>query len=468
MKVKQVNIFFVILCILQSYFFGFAADNKQLDQNTIVKLQASFQLDNTNKALMNAISNNDINSLVLNRELVNKQNDVFNLNIAVEGITDQKSSGRCWMFAALNLMRPVVKDKFNLKTFEFSEAYLFFWDKLDKANYFLETIIATRDRDIDDRELQAILDQPIPDGGWWNYAVNLIEKYGVVPKELMPETANSSKSNLMNKTLLNLARQDAVELREMSKQGKSENSLRDRKMEMLQDFYRLLVFYFGMPPQSFTWRVEDKDNKLIEKKYTPLEFYKDAVNLDLNQYVTLCDYPSFPLNDFYQINFCTNMIETPDMSFINLDTPKLKKYALMSLNDKSPVWFGSDVGWQMERDQGIMAADIYDYESLFNIKDKMNKADRIRYRASNANHAMVLVGADTSNGNALKWRVENSWGSDKGNKGYWTMYDNWFDKYVFTVIINKKYLTAEDQKLMEKKPKRIPAWDPLRTSFLVN
>jgi len=467
MRVKLThNQFLVMLFILSSYFLSTAADNKHLDQNVITKLQTGFKLDSSTRALMNAITNNDINNLALNREIINQQNDVFNLNLSVEGITDQKSTGRCWMFAALNLMRPIVKEKFNLKSFEFSESYLFFWDKLDKANYFLETIIASRDRDIDDRELQAFLNDPIPDGGWWNYVVNLIEKYGVVPKELMPETVQSSKSNLMNKTLLNLARQDAAELREMANQGKNENALRDRKMEMLPDFYRLLVLYFGLPPQNFTWRVEDKDGKLIEKKYTPVEFFKEAVNLDLNQYVTLCEYPSFPLNDFYQINFCTNMTETPDMSFINLNSEKLKKYALISLNDKNPVWFGADVGWQMEREKGIMAADIYDYQSLFNIKDKMNKADRIRYRASNANHAMVLVGADTSNGQVLKWRVENSWGSDAGKKGYWTLYDNWFDKYVFTVIINKKYLKAEDLKLLDRKPKKIPAWDPLRSSFL--
>jgi bleomycin hydrolase len=469
MKVKMpCNLFLCVLFVLSLYSLGPAADNKQLDQNAISKLQASFQLDNTTRALMNAVTNNDIDKLVLNRAIVNSQNDVFNLNIPVEGITDQKSTGRCWMFAALNLMRPIVKDKFNLKSFEFSEAYLFFWDKLDKANYFLETIIETRDRDIDDRELQAFLDNPIPDGGWWNYVVNLIEKYGVIPKPLMPETVSSSKSNLMNKTLFTLAKQDAVELRAMAGQGKSENSLRDRKMEMLQDFYRVLVLYFGIPPQSFTWRIEDKDGKLIEKKYTPAEFYKEAVNLDLSQYEILCNYPSFPLNDYYQVNFCTNMAEKPDMSFINLDAEKLKKYALASLTNKTPVWFGADVGWQMERDLGIMAADIYDYSALFSIKDEMNKADRIRYRVSNANHAMVFVGADTANGQVLKWRVENSWGSEKGNKGYWTMYDSWFDKYVFTVIIEKKYLKTEDLKILDRKPKRIPAWDPLRISFLVN
>ena len=469
MKEKvSLSMFLAMIFVLQFSSLCFAEENKNLEQKTITQLQASFKMGNTQKALMNSITNNDIKKLVLNRELLNRHNDVFNLKIDVEGITNQKKTGRCWMFAALNLMRPKVIEKFRLSSFEFSQAYLFFWDKLDKANYFLETIIETRDRDIDDRELQAILSNPIPDGGWWNYAVNLIEKYGVIPKELMPETENTSNSRMINKTMVNLARQNAVELREMAREGKTVRSLRERKLEMLKVYYRLLILHFGIPPENFTWRVEDKEGDLIEKKYTPLEFYSDVVGLDLNQYVIICDYPSFPYNDQYQINFCSNMTEKPDMNFINLDIEQLKLYALASLQDSTPVWFGADAGWQMELDHGIMAADIYDYESLYSIKDKMNKADRIRYRASVANHAMVLVGADITDEKALKWRVENSWGSDKGNKGYWTMYDSWFNKYVFTIIIDKKFIKKEDLKLLEKKPNKIPAWDPLRMNFLIN
>jgi bleomycin hydrolase len=457
----------LILLILTGFCgLCFAVDQKQLDQDTMMQLQASFQLDPANRALMNAISNNDVNKLALNRELINDNDDVFNISLDVEGITNQESTGRCWLFAALNTMRPEVKEKYNLKSFEFSEAYLFFWDKLEKANYFLETVIETRDRDIDDRELQDILEDPVPDGGWWNYAVNLIEKYGAVPKELMPETQNSSNSRWMNKTLNNLARQDAAELREMAGQGKKPVALRERKMEMMKEIYRLLVFHFGLPPQKFTWRAKDKDGHLVEKTGTPSEFYRQVVGVDLNRFVVLCDYPSFPYGDHYQLNFCTNMPETPDMHFINVNIEKLKKYAQLSVEDSVPVWFGADVGWQMERDHGIMAAGIYDYKSLFDIQDGLNKADRIRYRGTTPNHAMIFVGADTSGGRVLKWRVENSWGSDRGNKGYWTLYDDWFDKYVFTVIIDKKYIAEEDLRLFDKKPKKIPAWDPLRNQFL--
>ena len=288
MKEKlSLSMFLAMIFVLQFSSLCFAEENKNLEQKTITQLQASFKMGNTQKALMNSITNNDIKKLVLNRELLNRHNDVFNLKIDVEGITNQKKTGRCWMFAALNLMRPKVIEKFRLSSFEFSQAYLFFWDKLDKANYFLETIIETRDRDIDDRELQAILSNPIPDGGWWNYAVNLIEKYGVIPKELMPETENTSNSRMINKTMVNLARQNAVELREMAREGKTVRSLRERKLEMLKVYYRLLILHFGIPPENFTWRVEDKEGDLIEKKYTPLEFYSDVVGLDLNQYVII-------------------------------------------------------------------------------------------------------------------------------------------------------------------------------------
>ncbi len=442
-----------------------ASETGALDTQTLQELKNSIKLDESTRALMNAITNNDINKLVLNRQLVNQHNDVFNLKLDVKGITNQKRSGRCWMFAGLNIMRPTARKKFNLNTFEFSEAYLFFWDKLEKANFLLESIIETRKRDIDDREIQALLSNPVPDGGWWNYVVALIEKYGVVPKEIMPETANTSNTRMMNKILNSLVRQYAAELRRLADQGKKESQLRARKKEMLKDVYRLLILHFGTPPERFTWRYEDKDKNIIEKSYTPLEFYHDAVGFDLTEYITLFDYPVHPYATHYQINFCRNMADVPDMDFLNVGIDRLKECALNALKDGEPVWFAADVGWQMERDHGIMEDGIYDYNTLYRLKGEMSKAERILYRASTPNHAMVFVAADTVNGKPVKWRVENSWGKDKGDGGYWTMYDNWFDKYVYTVIVNKKYLTPEELELLKTKPKKLPAWDPMRTFF---
>ena len=437
----------------------------ELNKAALDEIKSSLQMDATTRALINAVSNNDVKSLVLNRELVNKNNEVFNVTTDVEGITNQKSTGRCWMFAGLNIMRPTARQKFNLKSFEFSQSYLFFWDKLEKSNMLLEAIIETCDRPVDDRELQVLLEDPVPDGGWWNYVVNLIEKYGVVPKEIMPETENSSKSKMMNKALETMVRQYAVELRAMHQAGKKIVELRTRKMEMLKNVYRLLVLHLGLPPDEFTWRYEDKDKNIVEKKYTPVQFYQEAVGFDLNQYVTILDYPVYPYFQHFQIDYCRNMPDKADMNFINLDIQQIKEYVLKSLLDKEPVWFAADAGWQMERDNGIMEDGIYDYQSLYGFQEKMTKAERVQYHVSIPNHAMVFVAADTSDGQATKWKVENSWGTDLGDKGYWTMYNNWFDKYVFTVIINKKYLPEKVLAILQTRPKTLPAWDPLRNSM---
>ncbi len=446
----------------------FAQENKTFDSELIKEVQGSFKPDAKDIALINAVTNNSVKELALNRKLVNSHNDFYDVEVDAKGITNQKRTGRCWMFAATNIMRPVVMEKFKLSSFKFSLAYLFFWDKMDKANYFLEKIIETADRDVDDRELQAFLGTPIPDGGWWNYAVNLINKYGVVPSEIMPETENTSKSGSINKIFDNYSRNCAVELRGMVKDGKDTDELRERKVEMLKEYYRVLVMHFGCPPEKFTWIYKNKEDKIVEKEYTPVEFYKEAVGLNLYDYVSVVDYPSFPYNEHYKINMCTNMIETPDWDFINVSTEKLKKYALKALKDKQPVWFSADAGWQMEREHGIMAGNIYDYEHLYGIKDNLSKADRIKYKASVANHAMVFVAADTEDDKVLKWKVENSWGTDIGNSGYWAMYDCWFDKYVFNVIIDKKYIDEEDLKILDKDPKTIPAWDPLRSAMFNN
>ena len=437
----------------------------ELNKAALDEIKSSLQMDATTRALINAVSNNDVKSLVLNRELVNKNNEVFNVTTDVEGITNQKSTGRCWMFAGLNIMRPTARQKFNLKSFEFSQSYLFFWDKLEKSNMLLEAIIETCDRPVDDRELQVLLEDPVPDGGWWNYVVNLIEKYGVVPKEIMPETENSSKSKMMNKALETMVRQYAVELRAMHQAGKKIADLRTRKMEMLKNIYRLLVLHLGLPPDEFTWRYEDKDKNIVEKKYTPVQFYQEAVGFDLNQYVTILDYPVYPYFQHFQIDYCRNMPDKADMNFINLDIQQIKEYVLKSLLDKEPVWFAADAGWQMERDNGIMEDGIYDYQSLYGFQEKMTKAERVQYHVSIPNHAMVFVAVDTSNGQTTKWKVENSWGTDLGDTGYWTMYNNWFDKYVFTVIINKKYLPEKVLAILQTRPKTLPAWDPLRNSM---
>jgi bleomycin hydrolase len=467
MKVhRAASVPFIIPCVLLAAFAGaFAEKPAGLTPEVLKQLRASVKMDSETRAVMNAVTNNDVKSLVLNRELVTGNSDIFNYKIDVKGITDQKSSGRCWLFAGLNIMRPAVIKKYNLAEFEFSQNYLFFWDKLEKANTFLDAVIELRGKPLDDRELQTLVKDPIPDGGWWSYVVSLIEKYGAVPKEIMPETNNSGSTGAMNRLLAKLVRRDAVELRASAAKGAKVQALQARKIEMLEDVYRLLVLHLGVPPQEFTWRYEDKDKKIGEAGYTPQSFYADAVGVNLADYVSIFDHPAYPYGKYYRIKYCRNMTDIPDMDFVNLDARTFKEYAFKMLLAGEPVWFAADSGADMERKEGIMEPGIYDYGSLFGLDLELTKADMILTFDGSPNHAMVFVGADTVGGKPMKWRVENSWGADAGDKGYWTMYDGWFDRYVYSVIVHKKYLPEDVLALLGTEPEVLPAWDPMRELF---
>jgi bleomycin hydrolase len=463
---KNYHPILLVFMVISGFNLAVGQSTHGIDQSSLEKLRSSFIMNETDKALQNAISNNDINKLALNREMVNQHNDLYNIKIDAKGITDQKSTGRCWMFAGLNLLRPAMLKKYNIAKFEFSQSYLFFWDKLEKFNYFLEAIIETRHKPIDDRELQTLVDGPIGDGGWWTYYTALIEKYGTMPKENMPETINSEKSKMMNKTIEYLALQDASILRKQSASGLSLKELQELKFGMLEEVYKILVYHLGIPPKNFNWRYVDKDDKITEKSYTPQQFYKEVVGINLNDYVTIFNHPVHPFKKLYQVKFRRNMAEETDMTFINLDIEAAKLYTLNSLLDNEPVWFAADVSWQMERKIGIMAEGIYQYDALFGIEYQMSKAERIQYGVSSANHAMAFIGADTVEGKAVKWRVENSWGTDLGNKGYWTMYDSWFNQYVFTLIIHKRYLPEKVLAILKTKPTQLPTWEPLAKSVV--
>ncbi len=442
---------------------AFAQKGPALTPEVLKEIQSSFTLDAQTRALMNAITSNDIKSLALNRELYNRHDDLFNYKVDAKGITDQASSGRCWLFAGLNIMRPAVMKKHNLSAFEFSQPYLFFWDKLEKANLFLEAVIETRDRDLDDRELQVLTKDPIPDGGWWSFVVVLIDKYGAVPKEVMPETNNTKNTGMMNTLLSRLLRRDAVELRAMAAKGAKGPALEARKIAMLKDVYRLLVLHLGLPPAEFVWRYEDKDGKIHEAKHTPLSFYRDAAGVKLGDYVAIFDHPAKPYGKYYRIKYDRNLADAPDMDFVNMSIRDVKGFVLKALYAGEPVWFAADAGAENDKKDGIFALGMYDYASLLGVNMELTKAERILYFDSSPNHAMVFVGADTlAGGKPAKWRVENSWGTDIGDKGYWTMYDDWFDQFVYGVIVNKSFVSPEVLSILATKPETLPAWDPMR------
>lgn len=438
-----------------------AADEGKLGAELLQELKDSVPMDARSRALVNAVSNNKINDLALNRELVAGHSPVFNVRVNAQGITNQRSTGRCWMFAGLNLLRPAVIKKYKLGGFEFSQTYLFFWDKLEKANLFLEMVIATREKDWDDRELQGWMASPVPDGGWWSHYVNLIEKYGLVPKTVMPDTSHTDNSGSLNAILDTVLRDAAALIRHPAQAGRDAAQLRQLKTKALKDVYRLLVLHLGAPCERFVWRYEDRDNKVNKKTFTPLAFYRELAPGDLRDYVTLTDHPVHPYGRRYQLRNCRNFSDAADMDYINLGIAQLKDYALKALENDEAVWFAADSGWQMDRKLGIMAEGLFDYAALYGYEKKLTKAEKLQTRDISPVHAMAFVGAESENGRPLKWRVENSWGGEVGDKGYWTMHDDWFENYVLVIIVHKKHLGEADRRLLDLEPVILPSWDPL-------
>jgi len=431
------------------------------------KIQADSQKIESSKALINAVTNNDIKKLALNREHLGQVDHHFAVKIETEGITDQKSSGRCWLFTGLNVLRPEVIQKYDLKNFEFSENYCFFWDQLEKANLFLEGIIETRNRKIDDRKVEWLFRHPISDGGVWNMVVALVEKYGVVPKEAMPESQHSENTRMMNRLLGRKLREDGLILRRMHEQKKKVEALRGIKTEMLGEIYRMLCIHLGVPPKTFTWRYEDADGNVSEAKtFTPLEFYREVVGLNLQEYVMMMNDPTRDYYRLYEIEYDRNMVDQPNWTYVNLPTKELKEFARASILDGEAMYFSCDVGKQLNRDEGVLSLENYDYESIYGVKFGMPKKDRILTFESGSSHGMALVGVDTSaTGEPVKWLLENSWGSESGHDGYLTMTDAWFDEYMFRLVVHKRFASPEALAVLDQKPITLKPWDPMYLPF---
>ncbi|MFZ1683686.1 MAG: C1 family peptidase [Candidatus Zixiibacteriota bacterium] len=455
----------LLLCLLTiSVVTADAQSSKQLDPSLLGKIEAKFDAAGDQTAAINAITSNDINSLSLNRSALTAHTKLVNFKLKAAGITNQQGSGRCWMFAGLNALAPSVMNRLKLSEFEFSQPYLTFWDKMEKANLFLEQMIDLRNQPIDDRKVVSLLSSPFGDGGWGNWVLDLMQKYGTVPISAMPETKQSIGTGNINSLADTRLKADAAELRMMAKAGKSEDQLRQRKNGMLEEIYKMLVYAYGRPPKEFTFRYEPKDTaaaKVAPKVYTPQQFYKEFVADKLPEYVMLTNNPTVPYDKAYQVDESRNMVEKSPAVLLNLPIEGLKKYCLKMLLDSQAVWFACDVGMEHLRDSAILETGIYEPNRVFGVDFKMSKADQINMRICSATHAMVLLGVDTANGLPAKWLIENSWGSTRGDKGYWYMYDNWFDQYVYFAMIDKKYIAPDDLKKLEQKPVLLPTWTPL-------
>jgi bleomycin hydrolase len=436
---------------------------KSLSLEEIRRFSRSFNNDPKNTLTMNAVTANGIAAVALSRKEVDRQNSTFSNLIESPDATNQERSGRCWLFSGLSILSLEAMEKLNLKTFELSEIYQMFWDKLEKANYFLENMIETSAEPLDGRLVSSILSDPISDGGQWNMFVNVIKKYGVMPKTFMPETANSSNSDPMNALLASKLREYSKMLRDMSERGASESELREKKGEFMEEFYRILCINLGVPPETFYWEWRDKDGLFHRTgNMTPVQFYAEYVGTQLEDFVSVLNAPNKASNTLYTVQYLSNMVGGQDTRFLNVDLKTMKKATIEMIKGNHAVWFGCDVGKMLQTEMGAMDLNIYDYESVYGTKFRLDKAARLDYEDSDITHAMVITGVDLDEGGEpTKWRVENSWGATIGDQGYMYMMDEWFDEYVYEVVVRKEYLSPELLKILDTKPVVLPLWDPM-------
>ncbi len=441
---------------------GIFAQN--ITEQDLQEIRGSLARDAATKAIQNILTNDkDLKANALNWDLQGKIDHYFKYRVNVKGITNQHSSGRCWMFTSMNVLRPLVMEKYNLEQFDFSHNYLYFWDIFEKSNLFLENIIATTGKPMDDRTVTEYFKSPVGDGGVWNLYYNAAQKYGVVPQDVMPETAHSNNTSQMVSLINEKLRQGGYSLREMAQNGKKNKDLRNEKKEILKDVYRMLSLCLGEPPTEFTWRYKDKAGNIKELAgYTPLRFYREITPADYSpdNYIMLMNDPTREYYRTYEIQNYRNTHEGINWIYLNLPNEDIKAAALKSIKNNEAMYASCDVGKQFNRTSGILDPGMYDYESLLGIKLNMDKKARILTRQSGSSHAMTLIGCDTDEKDQpVKWEFENSWGAASGHNGYLTFTDRWFDEYMFRLVVHKKYLDEKAIQALKTQPVQLPVWD---------
>ncbi len=427
----------------------------------ISRFSKAFRSDKRNAIRQHAVTAFGLEAAAANRAAAVANPMVFSLDLGSTQVTNQKSSGRCWLFASLNAMRRAAMPKLNLEEFEFSENYLMFWDKFEKANRFLENIISTASEPLDGRLLSQFMSRPVTDGGQWYMYVALAEKYGCVPKDVMPETFHSSDSKAMNSVLGRKLREYAAELRGAVASGADD--VQARKRRMLGEIYAFLAICLGEPPSVFDFEYRDKDKQFHrDAGIAPREFYDKYVGVALHDYVSILNAPmeERPYYRTYTVTYAGNVIGSAGPLHLNLPLPELKRMAIAQLQDGRPVVFGCDVAFMMSRENGVMSPDVFDIEGMTGVGFGMDKGDRFRHRMFLATHLMLIVGVNLVDGRPTRWKVENSWGDERGKKGYFVMTDAWFDEYVYQVVVDRRFLTPEQAEAYKLDPIVLDRWDP--------
>jgi hypothetical protein len=436
-----------------------------LEQDFTDKLYAVYEANSKYAAMENAISHNGLLASLEKRSAAVENTPIFSLDLTKDKVSDQKASGRCWMFAALNTFRHKMIAGFQLEDFELSQAHTFFWDKYEKSNWFLEQVIATADQELTSRKVKFLLDTPQQDGGQWDMVVSLFKKYGVVPKSVYPESISSSNSRELNQILNKLLRQDAQILRELRAEGAESSELQTKKEELLQEVFNFLAMNLGLPPRQFDFSYRDKDNHFhSESGLTPLTFYQKYVDLKLDDYVSIINAPTAdkPYGRSYTVEMLGNVVGSKPVRYLNVEMDRLKELAIAQMQAGETVWFGSDVAQSSNRKAGVMAEGMHDFTASMDIRLTQDKAGRLDYSESLMTHAMVLTGVDLDeNGKAKKWKVENSWGEKVGNKGYFVASDAWMNEYTYQIVVRKEFLTAAELAAYEAEPLVLSPWDPM-------
>ncbi|MBB6628432.1 C1 family peptidase [Nocardioides sp. KIGAM211] len=445
----------------------------ELTHDLTERFTKEFDAEPRNRLLQNAITLNEVDQVALDHQLARTIDRSMSHQLDDWSATNQKQSGRCWMFAGLNLLRVGTAERLGVKEFEFSQNYPLFWDKLEKANHWLESIIDTADRDVDDRTVAHLLAMPAEDGGQWNMFLALIAKHGLVPKTAMPETVSSSATRQLNRDLSRVLRQAARDVRARATDGADDEELRELKEDTLKVVHQMLCLHLGTPPTSFTWQWRDEKKDFHrDGELTPLEFAERYVTVPVEDYVCLVHDPreTSPYGRTFTVEHLGNVVDGPPVVYLNVEMDTLKRLAMESIVGRDgqpgePVWFGCDVGQMYDKERGLWDASLFDYDALYGATSDMTKEDRLHHHATAMTHAMLLTGVDVVEGPSgdtpNRWRVENSWGTDKADKGFWTMNDSWFGDYVFEIAVRRDALPADLREALDAPPVVLPAWDPM-------
>ncbi len=435
-----------------------------LTQQHLAVFRSNFESNPTSNLMQNVVTQRDVNEVALNRSIVSEATHSFSITLDDWSVTNQARSGRCWMFAGLNMFRAETKNVLNVKQFEFSQSYLMFWDKIERANFLLEAIVETADRPVDDRTVAWLLQRGVEDGGQWDMFVNLVRKHGVVPKTVMPETESSGNSARMNMMLNYQYRQGAKKIRDLYAAEAGVDEMRQSKQETLNSIYQVLCIHLGTPPSRFFWQWTDKDKGFQrDGEMTPRGFARKYIVTPMEEYLCLVHDPrqSSPLGSTFTIQYLGNLVDGSPIKYLSVDIEAMKEITLRMLQDGKPVWMGCDTGKQMHRDKGLWDAQLFNYEGVYTSDFSLDKAARLEYHQTRMTHAMLFTGVDVVDGKPRRWRVENSWDDKVGDKGFCLMNDSWFAEYMFEIAAPKSYLSPELQQAWEQEPIVLPPWDPM-------